>query len=222
MNQDTEVEVLRPYTSTVDFSKKEYLHLTPEIKVPGVLLGSEKWNDILQKTDQQQREFGLVVSLYGQKPITSKVISGDSHSFTVPFLAHGIKSIWLPQDITLLHSHPNHENVRHLRTTFFTDDDINNFLQSSRCADVMIDKGGVHVLISNRRYSMRDQEIPRTSVATEALYNDKNKSTLDVMRQMGERLAKDQVFYYYTPSHEVPIDGMIHLYDVRSLNTYPQ
>lgn len=193
-----------------------------EIEIPGEHLGQGNWEEMVNKTQTDGRERGVMVGDFFGKLITSDIFSGTSEkespnaSITPHFNVFGWKYL-AARKAVFIHSHPKPDELSHLQTTMFSNGDFRSFFNSTLKSLVMVDPGGVHVLLRDDN-SLIQIETPKEDFVGEAMKyaEDRNGLVVEAMKKMGNMFARHNFYYYYSPklSHE---DGVVKLKDVRYL-----
>ena len=151
-------------------------------------------------------ERGLVTSSWGKSVLTSKVYSGlttkssdqnqpDKH-ITIPLFPHGLKSLHPGvKELCFVHTHFKPKELDHLSTTLLTDDDIESFARSVLKTLIMIDQGGIHMLI---RQHQNTYELPKAT-ALNALHTTRQNanSVHEVMELTAKELLNYHIGYYF-------------------------
>ena len=205
------------------------------IHVPSEMLGTNMWNEMVQKTQATGREFGVIVSSNGKSTLTSKIFEGlgerynydgnGKHppSFSPPFLPHGLKSLSpRVRDIVLVHTHPIPAEIDHLPTTAMSATDILAYANSTYNALVMIDKGGVHMLTGRDPYRAIEDINAKKIVADAFKISKGNNNTIaEVRTEMAKLLLPFGIRYYFSPNKTPSGDGLILLNDSAQSNVSP-
>lgn len=191
------------------------------INIDSELLAAVKWPEMIDLTQQDEIERGVVVSWDGKRILTSKIFLGTKGSFTPPELPHGFLSL-LPttKNLVFIHSHYMPPEIGHVQTTPISDGDINSFADFSGKAMVMIDRGGVHIL-TRKLYNLNvNGPSSPINVVDEAITKAKSNgnTAMDIIREIARRLEPFGIKYYYSPSL-VPSNGSIELKTVSSMPT---
>lgn len=207
-----------PKPQIVDLTREQNsFGLNSEILVPKDQLGTNKWPEMIKKTQETGNEYGIVISYDGKKLLTSNILEGSKDSFIPPFMPHGIKSLLLKaKDIALIHSHNIPPAIEHLPTTTLSNGDITTHINNTYNATVMIDRGGLHILLGRNPFLNPDQ-INCAEIVSNAIKKAKANSGLvaEVRKEIGEELSHVGIGYYYSPDLEPSADGFVHLTDVR-------
>ncbi|MCR4306171.1 MAG: hypothetical protein NUV73_03750 [Candidatus Daviesbacteria bacterium] len=200
-------------------------YLPSEIEIPAEQLGFQKWNSILEQTQSDGRERLIVVSSIKGRIEISKVsvgfsdIDSKAESVSPPFLPQGLLS-FLPwtRNLAYVHSHQKPAVLSHLKTTLLSDKDVRTYHDSTYPAEVMIDPGGVHVLLRTSNLAS-GQSLPDFNLHEAALGRAKkgNNTVLEAMSALGDLLASSGIRYYYSPQLTPTPEGQISLTDVRSI-----
>lgn len=218
----------------VDLSKKyvEVLDRTV-LRVDSGIIAADKWQDMVVLTQQDGKERGVVVSKRNNKLSVSNIFEGTGEesdvnspdrksaaSFTPPFLPHGVRSLFPgTRDIVVVHSHYMALESNHLRTTAFSDRDIHCFITSELNGLVMVDRGGVHLLINTGR-SFRQEELMRKDIVKESVSKIKQRDgeVLDVIKDVANQLANYGLGYFYTPELTPDSRGYVEFHDPNNLH----
>lgn len=209
----------------ISLLQPEQLYLPNEIAIPAPQLGAELWSEMISLTQADGRERATVISKARGGLMMGKIFVGVAESqssvskVTVPFLPHGIKSL-LPgvKDLTYVHSHPKPAILDHIKTTLFSDGDIRSYDNSTYPAMVMIDTGGVHVLLRTSSIG-KDLPLPNYNLHEAALNKAKqgDNTVIEAMAELALILQPHGIRYYYSPSFEPSPSGEILLKDVRDI-----
>jgi len=190
------------------------------INVDAELVAGQEWHEMLDLTQKDELERGVVVSWNGKSISTSKIITGSKDSFSPPFLPHGFRSL-LPatRNLVYIHTHFMPPKLDHVKTTAVSDKDINSFINLSCKAMLMIDRGGVHMLTRKiNDFTIDKSEVP-IKVVDEALGKAKSggNTSIDLVREIATSLAPLGVKYYYSQSLIPSTEGFITLKDAMKL-----
>lgn len=207
-----------PKPQIVDLTREQNgFGLNSEILVPKDQLGANKWPEIIRRTKETGNEHGIVISYNGRNLLTSNVSEGSKDNFIPPLLPHGIKSL-LPRvkNIALIHSHNIPPSIEHLPTTYLSNGDIATHINNTYNATVMIDRGGVHVLLGRNPF-LNPNQVNCAEIVNSAIKIAKSNSGLvaEVRKEIGKELSHIGTSYYYSPDLEPSANGFIHLTDVR-------
>lgn len=193
--------------------------LPDEIRMKGDQVGTGSWSNMLEMTTQDGKEKGLTVSkdLFG-KIFTSAIAQGHEIRSGV----HRVEPPALPllnQGISYIHTHPPLEKVNpNIPTTMMDDDDCSIFFKNKAFpCSVMIDEGGVHLLLREKSIMPNRSNFPEN--ATAKSIEESNGLALDAMKRLANTLARFGIRYYFSPSRELLTDGTIALKDVRKYTT---
>lgn len=191
-----------------------------KINVDAELIASQKWHEMVDLTQKDELERGIVVSWNGKKISTSKVILGSKGSFSPPLLPHGLRSL-LPttHDLVYIHTHYMPQEINHVKTTTVSDKDINSFINLPCKAMVMIDKGGVHML-TRKPYNFNASESEEPiNIVDEAIKKAKSggNTAMDVIREVAISLEPLGIKYYYSESLITTSEGTVVLKDATKL-----
>ncbi len=184
--------------------------LPPEIIIPGAQIGAADWPGMISQTGKDGKERALVVSSNAGKLMTSRIFVGRAETKITPanihppFLPHGIKSL-LPglKDIAYVHTHPKPPELDHIQTTIFSEGDIRAYYDSLYPAMVMIDKGGVHILL--RTFSAdEERELPNYNL-DKAAFREAGKgnfTAIEVIQELSKIIYPYGLRYYYSSTLE--------------------
>lgn len=206
----------------INLAEKGPFHLESRIELPGGQLGVNSWPEMIEQTQAEDRERGVVVSSFFGKFRTSPIFKGDEPSITSPVLPHGVSSLWpFAKYITHVHSHPMPEALSHLQTTIVSDTDIRNFRNSSVKAMIIIDRGGAHLLLHDY-FADFEKELPQFNLSHSALnkIKDKGNTVMDAMKELARILNPYGIRYYYSPTLE-PKNEHLQFTDVITLPQTP-
>ena len=149
-----------PEIQHLDLKQTYYaMSLPSEITLDAEVVAADLWEEILERTYITGKEHGLNIGhdRMSKSLRRSKIYQGTERSLKHPLLPFGLHSlkelVGGIEPVLDLHSHPKHPEVAHLKTTAFTDQDIDNFLRFRVRAKLMIDHGGKHLLLGNFDYS---------------------------------------------------------------------
>lgn len=194
----------------VDFSNryienakgKDILQADPNV------VGVADWNKLIVMTQNEQGEYGLVVSKRGTKLFQSKIFKSQERNdrISIPLLAQGMKG-FLPgtHDITFLHTHSIPEESDRIQTVMISDEDIQGFLNSKFNALLTLDRGGAHLLIRSAYFQ---KDVP-ANLASERLKEQEEKKgyMMDAMKNLAQDLKQYDLAYFFCPVYELPKQG---------------
>lgn len=206
------------------------------VLIDGAVIAAGKWQQMVDLTQQDFKERGVVVSRNNRKLYTSRIFEGTgeqseyddktlkvkrgSGSFTPPILAHGIRSLHPGmKDLVLVHSHPMPTELDHLKTTPLSDTDIHAFINSNYKGLVMVDRGGAHLLVRTHD-SYTDGELLKQKIVHEAIrsVNSENGSVMDVLKILSGKLTPYGLCYLYTPELTPDSSGCVRFHTPESFN----
>lgn len=188
---------------------------SPSILVAADVLATDQWQELVNVTQADFRERGLVVGRHSSKHqlVRSKIIKGRGQTRTnssgrpteaalvVPILPFGIRSISPRIKASVaIHTHPMPPEVDHIQTSTISDKDIDTFSRSSYKAMVMLDRGGAHLvarICSGELYGSKPA--PDLVSATMREVITESGSSMDVMTKLARRLGQYGLAYFYTP-----------------------
>lgn len=186
-----------------------------EIVIPGIVLATHTWGELLERTHDTGLEHGVVVSRRKGRILTSNIFEGyneevdpDDNTKLVPRIVtpvfpHGIRSM-LPgiEEMVAIHTHPERADTKHLSTTIFSAQDIDTYVRSKYDIAVMLDKGGVHVLTGKSRHTNPDA-IDSHKIVADAFAKAKlnSRSMTEVRKEVAGALAAHGINYYFTPDN---------------------
>lgn len=225
MQNNFEASEMPSRITRVNLLEPSPFSLPSEIEIPVAHLATGLWPEMKRQTQHDGKERAVVVSSIRGKTQSSAIFIGTAEkgstaaSITPPLFPHGFKSL-LPgvKDLAYVHTHPKPEDtLGHLKTTLLSDGDIRSFDNSVYPALVMIDPGGVHILLRTPNYS--SSTLPNYNLHEEALKRAKegNNTTAAAMTAQAHILAPVGIRYYFTSSMNNTNNGSISLKDVRSL-----
>lgn len=190
------------------------------------------WQQMIDETQRDKKERGMVVSKIGNELLTSKIFIGQgerrdydgnivSASFSLPFFLHGFQSLDPRiKDLVVIHTHPMLPDLDHLATTVFSDGDIRNFIKHTYNGLVSLDRGGAHLLVRTAS-RFDDKELFEKSIVKEIMNNviEKGGKVIDVIKQPSQELPKYGLGYYFVPWDLIPKQGSKHVqfYDPKNL-----
>lgn len=205
----------------VDLTKPVYTNaLNAKIAIDAESLASDLWQDIEQRTNATLKEHGVQTAhdRFSKGIIRSKIIKGTDRSLAYPLFPFGFNTIkdlfGGIEPLVDIHSHPKHPEVAHLRTTTFSDEDIDNLRNFRGNAKLMIDHGGKHLLLGN--VELDDPEQQALNYVRQALRKagTEHQTMFDIITEVANRLEKIGIRYYFTTMNN-PDDGKIIFEDVR-------
>ena len=196
-----------PTGSKIEDLTGDYVELAgrDSIRVAARLLGANRWEEMIQATQHDLKERGLVVARKrnGNLDENEIFISEETEaqkSIEIPF-SQVLKSL-VPgrSNLTFVHTHAMPPTVDHLRTTVFSDLDLQGLLETDYRALVMLDRGGAHLLVPVSKFarSRRSFDSGLVAKAVEKI-KQKNGGTLDVVKDVAGTLAGQGFGYFYTP-----------------------
>lgn len=188
--------------------------LPDEIRIKGDQIGTGFWTSMLGMTAQDGLEKGLTVSKYFGRIFTSEIAQGQ--------VIDGIPKVEYPalpilnNGISLVHSHPPLEKVNPNAptTTMSNGDCLEFFKYKAFPCSVMIDEGGVHLLLREKPLvPTRFNNFPK-DIADQAII-ESNGLTLDALKRLADKLERFGIRYYFSPSKEVLPNGTVLFKDIR-------
>lgn len=202
----------------VDLTKKESFFLGPEISIPGEQLGADKWSELLDRTNQTGKEYGFCVWERGKKISIDKITEGLEGEWypDLNILARLFKT-----NISIVHSHPKPAALDHVETTLVSMGDINSFINSSSKSLVMLDKGGVHLLI-RQGLIFRDESTDVREEFKDVFRGFSNKTSADVRKETAKILSRWGIKYFFSNTLTPSADGFVNLKDVLYTPPAPQ
>lgn len=190
------------------------LLLPPKIRVASSVLAAEKWPEMLHKTEETKKEYGIIISDNGKRLKISKIWEGLSErkeietakiinpSFPIPLLSHGIRSLD-PRltDIVLIHTHPMTPEIDHLPTTAMAEGDIDTYIHSRFKIFLALDRGGIHMLRGMRLKQNRDDINPLAICNKASETNEAHSNTVAEFREhVAKALEPFGIQYYFSPN----------------------
>lgn len=188
--------------------------LPEEIAINGDQIAASLWPKMLELTTQDTFEKGLTVAkgLFG-KIHTSEIKSGTRSRVDFPFMGS------FNRVVSYIHTHAPLEKINKLiPTSMFSGDDCVTFAKSDAACSVMLDEGGVHVLIKNRGM-LRKSDVPKDIMDTSVNIAEQLEGKgliLDAMKAMASTLQHHGIKYYYSPSHALTEDGYLVVKEVEN------
>ncbi len=177
------------------------------IKVDSSLVATRLWGEMIDQTQGDGLERGVVVSVNRSgNTLTSGIFVENTQEDVLgrlytPLLPHGIRGFLSgTHSVTMVHTHFMPPEVDHIETSYFSGTDVGNFASSQFNALVMLDRGGAHLLLKKEQAHstpVNGIEIVDTAFA-EAKKRGENRSRT-VRKIMAERLLPYGMLYYYTP-----------------------
>ncbi len=202
----------------VDLLNPESGYFGSEIDIPKDQLGADLWPKMVELTQEDGRERAARIRVKFGKPSAGKITQGVKESGSSGSVIPEESRIFdlFSRDIVFVHSHPKPEQIKHLQTTLFSNNDIRSFLNSSYKGLVMIDEGGVHLLLGED-IELAQKPPEDFDFEGEALEraNQGNKTIAEAKKAMAARLRQHGVRYYYSPSLTPTPEGYVRLKDAR-------
>lgn len=194
--------------STIDITREIFtFNPTREVKISSDVLASDLWGNILDQTQKDQRERGIVVSWdgNGNQRIVSNIFLGERGTITFPPFPHGLIKAFMPKikELAWVHSHFLPEN--HLRTGTLSQKDIDTFCNSDSKVSIAIDRGGAHLLIKADQEPNIHPNKPRPDIISSALKKIKEqKGELEeFIKEIARGTQESGMIYYYAPSKTI-------------------
>lgn len=196
------------------------------LKVDPKLFAVDKWKEMLFGAQEDHRERSLVVSINEKdgQLITSKIFVDTKHASGPGLWPHGWKSAFGSlQDLVHVHTHFIEPEADHVKTSSMSDEDINSFVDfsvyQSTKATVMIDRGGVHMLVRMPNRFIERKTGKKIEIVDEAIKKAKagGNTSMDIVRETAQRLSPFGIKYYYSESLAPGADGFITLKDAVKL-----
>lgn len=232
---DSEGKESPGYSSKIEDLSTHHIeaHGSGSIFIKTEAIAASLWQQMIEATQQDYKERGVVVSKSGKKFYTSRVFEGTGEqidyknsdkisatsSFNPPLLPQGIRSL-IPgmKDIVVVHTHPMPPKLDHLSTTPLSDIDIHAFVNAQHNGLVMIDRGGAHLLVRTRT-SYNDSDLLKKNIVDEAVEVVKRNDgvVLDVIKATSQQLANYGLGYFYTQTLLPNIKGFVEFNNPRSL-----
>ncbi len=194
------------------------------LRVHSQSIGASQWKNLVDQTQADGVERGIVISTNKGSILTSRIYMGSGTeeifdgaemrkrggSFTPPNLPHGIRSLNpSTKDIVVVHSHVMPPSSDHLPTTILSDEDILNFIHSKYHALCAIDRGGAHLLVRTQK-QLYDKTLDAHLVKGLIAENVKeNGGIKDVIVRVSKRLQQFRLAYLYTSQLEPDSEGAI-------------
>lgn len=187
-------------------------------------VGVSVWKSLIDQTQRDGIERGIVISAKGDDILTSKIYKGSGPeeifdgietrkrggSFTPPHFPHGFQSLSpLIKDMTVVHSHPMPPALAHLPTTILNDTDIRSFIASKYHALCAVDRGGAHLLVRTQRPFLNrtpSRDLVKNLIA-EAMKS--NKGIKDVIVSVAQQLKQYGLAYLYSPLPDSNAESVI-------------
>jgi hypothetical protein len=187
---------------------------SPSILVDADVVAARSWLSLVEATQADFCERGVVVAKKSGKFITSKVFEGwiaevdenqnetDPGAFRPPLLPFGLRSLSPAlKEQVLVHTHPITPELEHLKTTVLTDKDVH--ILASHCYNglVMLDRGGAHLLARSRGEDWGYDSLLNTEIVNDALKQVKAQSggSMDVIALLAQQLHNHGLSYFHTP-----------------------
>ncbi len=188
----------------------ESIKFEREIQVAAENIGASKWQEMLESSQSDGLERGLLVfkNLFGNKFESGNIFQGNKRHVSTSLDEQGPKSKFASVAVTV-HTHPTNAENEHLITMPPGDGDIQILFNTNFGAGsmVILDKSGAHLLI--RTSELRGDPPPSDLIKKLAdEIQAENGTTLDVQRKMNGRLSEFGVSYYFT-DNLLPTNGMI-------------
>lgn len=144
----------------------------------------------------RERASGLPTFLKRIK--TSKILKGTN----VGEHNHSINFPLSRTDIALVHTHPMPEDLSHLPTSFLSDQDIQPFNELPINAAVVIDRGGVHLLMRRENPLIhRETQIPGDLVDKRLGETIRRGGiTSELIQDVASELRQYGLAYYFCPN----------------------
>ncbi len=204
----------------IDLSRKgiEIGSLPGELLIDGEQIGANFYQVLFDETGKDGKERGLIISQSSDgKRLASKVFIGEESSIHTPAFPFGLFNLKeaSADRLSVIHTHPKTEITAHLKSTTFSDSDLQCFVNGSYRSEVMIDQGGVHLLLrenSQREMGVLPEDIVKRSLAKIA---SEHGTVKEVMHQMAIELEKYGIRYYFSPTFQIRADGFVEFKDVR-------
>jgi hypothetical protein len=207
----------------LDFARQnEGWGIREVIDVDAKLIAAEKWQEMVELTQNDGLERGVSVSLIGKKILTTKIKEGlRKGEYDSPLLSHGLLSL-LPtaKEIANIHSHYIPQENSRMLTTVISDFDINSFgYDTAREALIAIDRGGVHVLVRKPHAYKSNKSWEEIRVVEDALIKAKlgGNTRTEFIKEVAKSLRPFGIKYYYSQSLIPSPKGLITLKDVSYL-----
>ncbi|OGK17961.1 hypothetical protein A3G67_04745 [Candidatus Roizmanbacteria bacterium RIFCSPLOWO2_12_FULL_40_12] len=203
---DSETKEL-PHTPKIEDLSGGYVELAnrDSVLVSAEALGVDQWREMIDATQKDFRERGLVVSRKRKGTLVrSKVFIGEGEDAEIEIrapISHELKSL-IPgrQNLVFIHTHAMTPKDDHLRTSSFSDDDIQKFLTSDYKALVMLCRGGAHFLVPTSGFPRAHQSLDKDLVMSVVENVKKNSGrTWDIVKGVSKKLAQRGFGYFYTP-----------------------
>lgn len=217
MIRSTEFAEIQSSFQVIDLVKRthEKSTLPTELRIKGNQIGVGLWPNMLEMTTQDGKEKGLTVS----KDLFGKIFTSEiAHGHEIRNGVHRVEPPALPllnHGISYIHTHPPLEKVNpNIPTTMMDDNDCLIFFKNKAFpCSVMIDEGGVHLLLREKPIMPNRSDFPEN--ATAQSIEESNGLVLDAMKRLANTLARFGIRYYFSPTKELLTDGTIALKDVR-------
>lgn len=175
-----------------------------QVLVDAEILGASQWRDMVDATQEDHRERGLIVSRKRNgRVVRSKIFISkeeDSQKSIATNIPHELRSLLLGRNMVFIHTHPLPSEVGHLRTTVFSDTDLQAFIKGNYNAIVMLDRGGAHLLLPISEYTRTHPSLEKDLVnKIVEKVRQNGGGTLDVVKEVSATLATRGFGYFYTP-----------------------
>ncbi len=206
--------------TTESLSHLDQWAIAPILKFEPQILAQDKWQEMIENTQADGNERGIVISWDGKKLLESKVFSGTEAGIVSPGLPHGLKTLSpFINELVNIHTHPLPQDLK-VPTTIFSDLDINALLKRSLKALVVLDKGGVHMLSRtpySSYFSDPEQGDKPVRISNEVIGIAENNTGLiaEARLEMAKRLKPLGINYYYSPDLNLSADRLVELAQVR-------
>jgi hypothetical protein len=213
--------IITPETEfQVDLTKHFHAPSLPrEISLDTDHVAADSWPDLLERTHRLGKEHGLSIAhdRLTKRLRRSKIFTGNERSIAVPLFPFGIHSLkYLVdglEDVMHIHTHTKHPEVAHLKTTSFTDEDINNFLKYSGKAKLMLDHGGAHLLLGSpddfsdfQKIDFVDSALNKAGTEFQTMH--------EILIEVANKLAPFGIRYFFSDD-PAPQKGKVNFIDVR-------
>jgi hypothetical protein len=191
------------------------------IRIDSEAVALDRWAPMVEATQTDYLERGLIIAKSAGRILTSKVYGGDQHGFTPPPLAFGLRSLFSAslKERVVVHTHAMPPKVDHLKTTVISDEDIRAFTMSQYNGLVMLDRGGAHLLARTTAFRENDK-LADCDIVSRTVQEVVGESggTMDVMNRVAAQLHPYGLGYYYV-STLIPVSDQetnsIELYNLR-------
>ncbi len=186
------------------------LRFSPEI------IAQERWKEMVDATQQDGKERGLIIGLDRGKLIKSKIFIGTEQDISSPALPYGLRTFSpFMNDIVNIHTHPMAENLK-IATTIFSDLDINKFLGSALKALIVLDSGGVHMLTRSpysSHFTDSEQGDKPIAILNGAVKTARENTGLiaEARLEMAKKIKPLGISYYFSPSLDLTSNDLVEL-----------